>query len=84
MSGPPINLIKTKGGYKDFKKLSFLYLFEYFPKEGWSYTENYPSNYTNYDDGQVFENYREVENEALKCDKPREVPKCCKEPPYCV
>ena len=27
--------------------------------------------------------YIKVEGQALKCDKPREVPRCCNEPPYC-
>ena len=30
-----------------------------------------------------FENYLKVQKQAVKCNKPRKVPKCCNEPPFC-
>lgn len=37
-----------------------------------------------YDEKKAFEDHREIESRVVKCEKPREVPKCCKEPPYWV
>ena len=65
-------------------------------QEGWVLVErnSCPKDYENLTDRfkkkiekgaprKVFEDYLELEKQAIKCDKPREVPKCCNEPPFC-
>ena len=32
---------------------------------------------------QIVEDYFKVQEQAVKCDKPRNIPKCCNEPPFC-